>query len=353
MFFAFSLSLLNLILFCLQQFGVALGIGAETVLLVAYLHSLRDGMVDDEEKGFARATRRVMDVGLFLIITTGVGIVCVAVAQGQQMAFFSTIFLFKWSLIGIVLFMALANRGTSVTAGIFQGLAAGTWYALFVVHILAPEASWIQLGEFYGIWLAGFMVCWTVLVFALKGKPGSTISTPPVAKSIVQPAVTITPSKPVPTSVPPPAAPKVQKQPLFGSLFKKASAPQPQAAVEVVITPSVPAPVLAPVTPPTPVPAPTPVAVPKPVIASAFVPPPPAAPVVPVVPVAPVVTITPTLNSTPTTVPPPPPLPPKPSTMQAVPEAPNLKSAFSGLHVMPKSPEELHTQEGARDWNEQ
>lgn len=270
---ALSLSLLNLILYCFQQFGMALGVGAETVLLVAFVQSLRDGAFDDTEKGFARAVRRVMDVGLFLIITTGAGIVLAQVAGGQQFAFFSTIFLFKWALIGIVLFMALINRGVSLVAGILQGLAAGTWYALFAVHILAPQASWLQLGEFYAVWLVGFMICWTALVFALKGKRVLAAATP--IKGVPQPAAVITPNK-VTSFAKPPAPPPVPPP--------KAPAPPPPA-------------------------------------------PPPPAPMKP----APAMQMP---------TPPPPPQPTQPV-------QPAVQTPTIGLHVMPKSPEELQKQKGA------
>ncbi|HVY72434.1 MAG TPA: hypothetical protein VG984_00040 [Candidatus Paceibacterota bacterium] len=194
MYFAISLGLINFGLYCFQQFGMALGIGAETVLLVAYLHSIRDGVVDEEEKGFARATRHVMDAGLFLILATGAGVVITQYLMGQPLSIFSTAFLFKWSLLGIILVMTLVNRGSSLVSGLLQGLAAGTWYAMFVVHILAPEASWQQFGEFYGAWLVGFMVCWTVLVFALKGKTPAGMTKPAPVKSVPQPAVIVSPA---------------------------------------------------------------------------------------------------------------------------------------------------------------
>ncbi len=46
---AISLGLVNLILYCAQQFGIALGVGAETVLLVASLQAMRDGSINDED----------------------------------------------------------------------------------------------------------------------------------------------------------------------------------------------------------------------------------------------------------------------------------------------------------------
>jgi hypothetical protein len=186
--FAILLSLSNLLLYCIQQLGVTLGVGAETTLLVAYLHTMRDGVADDQEKGFARAVRHVKDLGLFLIIASGIGILVVQFFNGQLNQFFTTVVFVKWSLIGIVLFMSFIVRGYTIIAGLLQGLSAGTWYALFAIHILAPTASWLQLGIFYALWLAGFTLCWSVLVFALRGKPGSAPRAAPAAAKPVQKA---------------------------------------------------------------------------------------------------------------------------------------------------------------------
>ena len=314
---AISLSLINFGLYFFQQFGMALGVGAQTVMLVAFLQSIRDGVVDEEEKGFAKAVRRVMDFGLFLILATGVGVLAIQYFMGQPLAIFSTTFLFKWSLLGIVLVMALVNRGTSTMSGLLQGLAAGTWYAMFVVHILAPQASWQQFGEFYGAWLVGFMLCWTILVFALKGKRKDV---QPMAgiKSVAQPAVVISPTRMAPIAPRPSAHASIAtpSKPLFASLFKRA----PVAPTEVVITPSAPiasAPKPAMSAPPPP-PLPPPPPAPKPAPAPAQVMPPP---------------IAVQMQKPPS----PAPLPPiSTPAVGAQPEKP-----FVGLNVMPKNPQDL------------
>lgn len=199
------MSLVNLGLYCLQQFGMTLGVGAETILLVAYLQSVRDGIVDDKESGFARAVGGVKDFGLALIITSGAGIVALQFLNGQLNEFLSIVVFFKWSLIGIVLFMTFITRGPSLAAGLLQGLSAGTWYALFAVHILAPAAPWEQLAMFYAVWLVGFSICWTALVFALRNRrPLAAVATRPTS-AISKAAVIITPDRVIEKPAPKPA----------------------------------------------------------------------------------------------------------------------------------------------------
>jgi len=49
-----------------------------------------------------------------------------------------------------------------------EGLLGGTWYALFVVHILAPVTSWGNLVTLLAVWLVGFNLIWYVVVFATR-----------------------------------------------------------------------------------------------------------------------------------------------------------------------------------------
>ncbi len=322
--FAIGLSLLNLLLYCMQQLGVMLGVGAETVLLAAYIQSMRDGVVDEKEQGFARAVRRTMDWGLFFIVISGLGVIATSFLAGNVEFTFSTPFLFKWALILIVLFFSLTNRGFSFANELLQGVAAGTWYALFVVHILAPDAAWYELGELYAVWMLGFTLCWTLLIFALRGKkvskpaqsfvPTSKVGTPTVSVGAsasaapVPPTVVITPSTPKPTPAPAPV-PVVPKP-----------APAPVKVVAPVPTPPPPKPSIVPTPPPKP-----PVAIP--------VPPPPAPAPVP---------SSPQPAAAPVPPPPPPAAPvPPPAPKPTYTAPPAQPEKMPGLHVMPRTMEEV------------
>ena len=54
------------LIFLLQQLGIALGLGAATFSLLFYVLSLQDGVVDASEKHFMHATTTVLVVALFL-----------------------------------------------------------------------------------------------------------------------------------------------------------------------------------------------------------------------------------------------------------------------------------------------
>jgi hypothetical protein len=166
---AAMMSVVNLLLYCVQQLGVVLGVGAETVILVSVLWALRDGVLNNKEERFYKAVRHVRTAGIVLILLSGVAITALEFQAQHGLVVFAPAYLFKCALIGAVLLLAASVRGVSAGAEIAEGAAGGTWYALFVIHILAPVATWTMLGEIYALWLVAFMFCWTVLVFSLRG----------------------------------------------------------------------------------------------------------------------------------------------------------------------------------------
>ncbi len=166
----FSFALLNLICYCAQQLGMALGVGAETLTLVAYIMTMRDRVVSPDEQRFNGAIRRVLMVGVFLVFASAAGITGVMYLQQDSIAA-SNIYLFKCALIGLMVLLSLMARSPGSTmASVFEGLVGGTWFALFAVHILQPALPLQQLGIFYGFWMLGFMLIWTVLVFTMRDK---------------------------------------------------------------------------------------------------------------------------------------------------------------------------------------
>lgn len=168
----FSADFINLILYSFQQLGVMLGVGAETIVLVAYLLAIRDGTVDSQEERFARAVKHVLYTGLGFILFSGIAITLMEMALRNGAIVIMPAYLFKVLLIAIVLVLARFTRGNTFTEGLTEGFAGATWYALFVVHILAPVASWGQLFVLYAAWATGFTACWVTIVFMMRGGKG-------------------------------------------------------------------------------------------------------------------------------------------------------------------------------------
>jgi len=205
-----SLDLANLALYCAQQLGVALGLGAQSILLVAYLQAMRDGVIDPKEAQFSRAVRSVLNVSLLLIIVSGLGIGALEIVEGSS-TILEPAYLFKWAL---VIFILLLNVfSDAIPPNLLEGLRGGSWFALFIIHILAPVTSWMNLLTLYALWMVGFNLAWMALLpltherkkmMSVAAKPEAKLAPP--AKKIESPKAPPPPTKPAPAPVP--AVPK-------------------------------------------------------------------------------------------------------------------------------------------------
>src|SRR3989344_5746534 len=92
--------LVSLLIFTAQQLGVVLGVGAQTILLIAHLLS-----VHGVEHGIEGAAKKARGAGLALIILSGAAAVGLHVALGAVDILLEPAFLFKWALIAAVLLL--------------------------------------------------------------------------------------------------------------------------------------------------------------------------------------------------------------------------------------------------------
>lgn len=162
----FDVGLLNLVLYCAQQLGIALGLGAQTIMLVAYVSAMYDGVIDVTEKRFLRATRNTLWVSLALIAVSGIAITALHVVAGQGLTVLSPAYLFKLLLIVVVIVLTALLHTLPETFA--EGLLGGSWYALFVVHILAPVTTWANLVTLWVVWMVGFNLMWYAIVFSTR-----------------------------------------------------------------------------------------------------------------------------------------------------------------------------------------
>lgn len=227
---------MDLLLYVMQQLGVMFAVGAQTIILLAYLLSVRDGVVDSQEERFAHAIKKVLFFGIVLILVSGAAITALELFSGNHAVVFAPAYIFKMCLIGLVVFLSLAIRGDSVPEGVLEGLAGGTWYALFIVHILAPVAAWNQLVVLYVIWIVGFMACWSALLFMMRGRVAAFADVP--ARKVPPPMPAPAPRPMQPRQFPTPPQPSVRKPgPAAANLAYKPARAAPQPAAYVPPTP--------------------------------------------------------------------------------------------------------------------
>lgn len=162
--------LFSFALYVAQEAGVSLGVGAEMVLLVAYLLYIHTPGKD--QGSYLRAARFTERVALGLILLSGLGIVAFHATLGQLPTLLAPAFIAKWALILLVLIgyklepfidVRRLRQRTWV-----HGFFGGTWFALFLLHITAPETTMLVLAVGYAAWMAFFGVLWAGFVFALS-----------------------------------------------------------------------------------------------------------------------------------------------------------------------------------------
>ena len=160
----------NFLLYCMQQLGMLLGVGGAVFLLLVYLFAVRDTRISTSEEGISRAVRRVSTIGLFIIIFSGAGITYLHGVGGQSATIFSPAYIGKWALIVAILCISIFYRKLKLTGGLIEGVAGGTWIALFLLHVIAPVTSWTLLAVSYLAWMTGFVIVWSIGIYALAGK---------------------------------------------------------------------------------------------------------------------------------------------------------------------------------------
>ncbi|HWB34165.1 MAG TPA: hypothetical protein VG753_02525, partial [Candidatus Paceibacterota bacterium] len=161
---SFSVDVVNLILYFVQQLGVMMGVGGETIILIVYFLSTRDGVIEPKEEQFGRAVHKVLGWGLWLMIASGAAITLLHIFSGGSDIVLEPAFIFKWLLLGGIAAAELGQWGRPFANYWWEAAVAAQWYALFIVHILAPITMWGDLIFLYVIWNIGFIACFVALV---------------------------------------------------------------------------------------------------------------------------------------------------------------------------------------------
>ncbi len=257
-----------------QQLGVMLGVGAQTLLLCTHLVALHRHELDAQESSFARSARMALGGGLALIVVSGAAAVALHAVLGNWDVLLAPAFLFKWVLVAVVGAAYLFQNHLRQWSNAVNAVAGGSWYALFLVHSLAPVTTWLSLLGLYVIWMAFFILAWSGFVLFLHGmkkapvavssqKSSDLLSRPSPERPAGQTFAQKPPPTPVPVQVSPPPPPPKPAPPPPPPVPKPVPPPQPPAP-KPVPPPVVVHKPLPPPPPPPPPPAPQPQLKPKP-----------------------------------------------------------------------------------------
>lgn len=244
----FTVGNLDALLYCFQQLGVMVSVGAETVILIAYMFVTKDGVIDDTEARFSKAIRRALGAGIATIVISGIAITALHSSLGEGSIIFQPAFLFKWLLVLILATAYFVQSKRPFLHYSWEGAVGATWYALFLVHILAPITTWIILFIAYAIFSGLFEGIWVWLVTSRNRAHQPMVLA--AAGSMSAPMQINQSYAPVPVQKPAPPPPAPQAAPM-----PKPVPPPPPPAVEPPPppTPVLPAPVVPPAVPKPPV----------------------------------------------------------------------------------------------------
>ena len=193
------LEIVDLLFFCIQQFGILLGVGGEVVVLVSYLLAIRDHTIDAAEVGSFRKVRGAVNLGLGCIAISGLGITAIHGISAQMDILAQPAYISKWLLVCMIFGLAFYTKRLELSKGIAEGVVGAIWLAMLVLHITAPIITWGLLGALFGAWILVFMTIWVGVVYAIGGK--EALWTPRVP-SAVQQEEPETPTEPTPSHTP-------------------------------------------------------------------------------------------------------------------------------------------------------
>ncbi len=217
-----------------------IAVSAAVAVAAGYIVALHDGVVSDREARYSKNSRRVLDVGLALMILSGIAIVALHFSEAQGSIVYSPVFLFKWLLILALTTIYIVQRGKPYAHFLVEGATAGSWVALFVVHVVAPDFSWAVLFGLYAVIVGVFLGLWSVLI-KMNQKPAAKPVVPvqtQMSAAVMQPATPI--AQPVIKAVAPaPIVPKAAPAPVAPIVV---AAPKPPAPPIVISKPVPPPP---------------------------------------------------------------------------------------------------------------
>jgi hypothetical protein len=160
--------LVSFLVSLVQEVGVTAGVGALTITLIGHLLALHS-RVPETTLAYVRAARRVRLVALVLIIASGLCAVLIHLQTGTSGVLMVPAFVFKWGLIILLTaYHFIDRRATGVAQDAIEGFEGANWYALLIVHTIAPVVAWGLLLEVYAGWIVTFAVIWGGFVWFMR-----------------------------------------------------------------------------------------------------------------------------------------------------------------------------------------
>lgn len=170
---------IGIIIYILQELGIAIGVGAATVGMVL---AIRNHHI--ENNGIAGGVERL---GIWMVVATAAAITFAHLVAREGALIMQAPYAFQWVIIASSFafnMLAASARSRNDSHAPMAVLAAASWYALFLFHLLAPQGSW---GEFIAVYAAWLVAFFGIFSFMTKEKAGSTAQNVPPTQTLNAP----------------------------------------------------------------------------------------------------------------------------------------------------------------------
>ena len=223
--------LVSLVVSLAQEIGIVAGVGALTITLVGHLLSLH-AHVSETVYGYVRAARHIRALALMAVIISGGAAVLIHFQTQTPQVLVAPAFLFKWLLIALLTaFYFVELKVVGLWRDAVEGFEGANWYALFIVHTVAPALGWGMLLYTYLGWLATFAVIWAAFVWLMRRQ--STLPHKPAAPASVPPPVPVAPKQMPPQTPAPQSVAPLPPKPAPAPVVSPAPAPAAKKPVEI------------------------------------------------------------------------------------------------------------------------
>lgn len=139
------------ILIIIHVVAGVLGVGGATFIEIIFNTSIKDGKMDETERGFMRITTRVLRIGLFASIFTGLGIILLYRFNDQLFRLYDPVLWAKFTILFALMINGVLLQLHKVPLSVGSAVSFISWYSVFVLGLMAkgPNYSYLWVMFWY------------------------------------------------------------------------------------------------------------------------------------------------------------------------------------------------------------
>lgn len=115
--------------------GTVLGAGGATFAEIFYLKAIKDGIVEPLEADYLKTVYRILRIGTFILVFSGLGYLVFYRLSGQEELIYSQRLWAKFSIVLIILFNALLLQAKKIPIWLGSAVSLTSWYSALILGI--------------------------------------------------------------------------------------------------------------------------------------------------------------------------------------------------------------------------